>query len=80
MQKFPAAPMPPPPTQPPPKFSPPSMASEPFIPPNDQKNKIENRKLKDEIVKVESDQPNVEDYYRSCFQEGSTHRLVRTPV
>ena len=67
MQKFPPAPMPPPPTQPPPKMSPPSVASESFIPANDKKIKIENRKLADEIVKVPSDQPKPEDYYRSCF-------------
>ena len=51
----PTQPPPPPPTQPPPKFSPPSIASEPF-------------KLKDEIVKVQSDKPKEEDYYRSCFR------------
>ena len=69
MQKFPPAPMPPPPTQPPPKNSPPSVASEPFITGIDKSNsKTEPRKLIDEIVKVPSDQPKVEDYYRSCFQ------------
>ena len=60
----PTQPPPPPPTQPPPKFSPPSMASEPLTSANDNKS----RKLTDEIVKVQSDQPKVEDYYRICFQ------------
>ena len=60
----PTQPPPPPPTQPPPKFSPPSMAYEPFTSANDNKS----RKLIDEIVKVKSDKPKEEDYYRSCFQ------------
>ena len=57
----PTQPPPPPPTQPPPKFSPPSMASVTST------NNDKSRKLIDEIVKVQSDQPKVEDYYRSCF-------------
>ena len=67
------APLPPPPTQPPPgcKFSPPTVPITPNIIEQaklNQKSVIEPRKLKDEIVKVQEDQPPTENYYRSCFQ------------